>query len=37
MKKSKALKNERAWVYVVGAIVALIIAVIAGLHYFGKI
>jgi hypothetical protein len=37
MKKSKSLKNEGAWFYVAGAIVALIIAAIAGLHYFGKI
>jgi hypothetical protein len=37
MKKSVSLKNKGAWFYIAGAIAALIIALVAGLHYFGKI
>jgi hypothetical protein len=37
MKKSVSLKNWGAWLYVAGVIIALIIAVVAGLRYFGKI
>jgi hypothetical protein len=34
---SLRLKRHGAWLYVAGVIVALIIAVLAGLHYFGVI
>jgi len=37
MKKSMSLRNRGAWIFVIAAIIALIIAVVAGLHYFGKI
>jgi len=34
MKKSALLKNIGPWLFVAGVIMALIIAVAAGLHYF---
>jgi len=37
MKKPISLKNSGAWFYIAGVLVALIIAVAAGLYYFGKI
>jgi hypothetical protein len=37
MKKSPSLKNRAEWFYIAGIVIALIIAVAAGLHYFGKI
>jgi hypothetical protein len=37
MKKSLSLKKQGAWLFVAGVALALIIALIAGLHYFGKI
>ena len=37
MKKSLSLRNRGAWFYIAGVVIALIIAAIAGLHYFGKI
>jgi hypothetical protein len=37
MKRSLSLKSHGAWLYIAGVIVALIIAALAGLHYFGKV
>jgi hypothetical protein len=36
MKKSAPFKHYWVWLYVIGAIIALIVAVAAGLHYFGE-
>jgi len=32
-----SLSNRETWFFVIIVIIALIIAVVAGLHYFGKI
>jgi hypothetical protein len=37
MKNSPSLKNRAEWLFIAGAVIALIVAVVAGLHYFGKI
>jgi hypothetical protein len=37
MKNSPLLKNRAEWFYIAGIVIALIIAALAGLHYFGKI
>jgi hypothetical protein len=37
MKKSFSLRDRGAWFYIAGVVLALIIAAVAGLHYFGKI
>jgi len=34
MKKPMSLKKKGAWFYIAGAIIALIIAIIAGMCYF---
>jgi hypothetical protein len=37
MKKSMSLKNRGGWIYVTGAVIALMIAVAAALYYFVKV
>jgi hypothetical protein len=37
MKNSSSVKNRAEWLLITGIVIALIIAVVAGLHYFGRI
>jgi hypothetical protein len=37
MKKSMTMKSREPWVFVAATIITLIIAVVAGLHYFGRL
>ncbi len=37
MKKLLSLKTIGGWLYLIGVIFAIVIAVVSGLYYFGKI
>jgi hypothetical protein len=37
MKKSMSLKGRGGWFYVIGVVIALIIAIVVAVYYFGKV